>query len=168
MIRNLNVLLAALLAFAAHGACTARPVTASKWVVEVQCSSAKVSPECEEYSSDVELWEINGEVCGTLNQTTDRRSPDAWFSGRRQRDQVLVRFVDTFQSGEGVFGTAAIKIGKNRLTWTVLSTTEGQAIHSEGRYHRSFRIGPSATQDVSSCAELETSMSGSTIRLPLH
>ena len=168
MIRNLNLLLVALLAFAAHGSCTAGPVTASRWVVEVPCSSAKDSPACQAYSSDLELWEINGEVCGTLNQTTDRRSPEAWFSGRRQRDQVLVRFVDTFQTGEGVFGTAAIKIGKNRLIWAVLSTTEGQAIHSEGRYHRSSHIEPSATQDVSSCAELETSMSGTTIRLPSH
>ena len=77
-----------------------------------------------------------------------------------------MRFVDTFQYSKEDVGTALINIGEHKLTWTVLSTTEGQEIHSEARYHRSLKIEPWDTQDVGSCAELELKMSGTTVRLP--
>lgn len=166
MTQKSGTVLVALLAIAVTGACSAKPVTASKWIVEMQCSRAAGNVRCEEYSSDVQVWEIDGEVCGTLNQTTERRSPDAWFSGSRHGDLALVRFVDTFQADGDTFGTAVIKIGKARLTWTVTSTAPGQEVHSEDRYHRESRIDPWDTQDVSSCAELEAKMSGTTVRLP--
>lgn len=166
MSRNPKSVLAALLACAAHGVCLATPVTASKWSVEIQCSSDQASGSCEDYSSEIQIWKIDDELCGTINQTTARRSPDGWFAGRRQDDRVLVRFVDTFQySGDGV-GTALIDFGKDKLTWTVLSTAEGQRIHSEARYHPALKIDPPDTQDVSSCAELESRMSATTVRMP--
>jgi hypothetical protein len=77
-----------------------------------------------------------------------------------------VRFVDTFQYSKAGVGTALINIGEHKLTWTVLSTTEGQEIHGEARYHRSLKVDAWDTQDVSSCAELELKMSGTSVRLP--
>lgn len=166
MSHNLEAMLIALLACAVPGACLAEPVTASKWSVELQCPSHKASVSCQAYSSDINIWTIDGELCGTINQTTDRRSPGGWFAGRRQGDRVFVRFVDTFQHSEDGVGTALIDMDEHKLTWTVLSTTEGQRIHSEARYHRSLRIDPWDTQDVHSCAELELKMSETTVRLP--
>ncbi len=164
--RNLEALLMAMLVCAAHGVCLAEPVTASKWSVEIQCPSDQAGGTCKDYSSDIKIWKIDGELCGTINQTTERRSPDGWFSGRRQGDRVLVRFVDTFQYSKDGVGTALINIGEHQLTWAVLSTTEGQQIHSETRYRQALKIDPWDTQDVSSCAELELKMSGTTVRLP--
>jgi hypothetical protein len=164
MIRNPNWLVVALLAVSTH--CYATPSTPTKWDVEVFCPTEAGGSDCEEYSSDIEIWTIGDEICGTINQTTERRSPDGWFAGRKRGSQVLVRFVDTFQYREGVFGTAAIRIGKSSLTWTVLTTADGQEIHSETRYRRSSsKIELWEMPDVNSCAELETKMSGTTIHL---
>ena len=138
----------------------------SYWETAATCQPGRRDHRCVGYQAILELHHLGDEYCGLINETTDRHSPTAWFSGRRDERGFLVRFVDSFQDGDDAFGWARIEIQGNRLAWIVLLRPVGARIEDERRFH--LAASPTAARDdnASSCTELESRSSGLSVHLP--
>jgi len=150
--------------FLAKAAMAAIPLRVSAWKV-TSCESEEASAQCVEYSANIVLWRFKDEVCGTINETTERKSPDGWFGGQQYREGTLLRFLDSFQYGKGDYGWARLSVNGNHLQWQVLSSPNGGAIHGEARFQRLPTVDRQFTTGPVSCSELQGRFSGIAVRL---
>jgi len=150
--------------FLSKAAIAAIPLGVSAWSV-AGCESKEASAQCIEYAANIVVWRLKDEVCGTINETTARKSPDAWFGGKQYREGTLLRFVDSFQYSADNFGWARLSINGNSLQWQVLSSPNGAEIHSETRFQRLPTVDQKFTAALLSCSELQREFSGTTVKL---
>ena len=141
------------------------PLGVSAWKV-AGCEPEEASGQCVRYSANIVLWRLKDEVCGTINETTERKSPDAWFGGQQYQEGILLRFVDSFQYGAGDYGWARLSVNGNSLQWQVLSSPNGGEIHGEARFQRVATVEPQFTAGSLSCSELQRRFSGIEVRMP--
>ncbi len=137
----------------------------STWDTAATCQPARTDHRCFPYQASLQLHHIGDEYCGPVNETTDKHSPSAWFSGRRDGSGLLVRYVDSFQASEDTFGWARVDIRHGRLAWHVLLRPEGSRIDDEDRFHRVATPASATSAAAGSCAALEAATSGLDVHL---
>ena len=137
----------------------------ARWDTGVICPPGRSGKQCDEYEATLNIWHMKGEFCGSVDETTERKSPVAWFRGRPFKEGILVRYVDSFQHEPDTFGWAVINVHGKRLSWTVLTMPEGGYTGSESRFRLENDLEHSDGA-TGSCDELEKGQSGLTVRLP--